>query len=973
VPAFDLGNSIQGENPPYFLDRAIVQVELTGISSFTYRMKSSSGRGPSIAGFQVRTVTGYTFFADSTTNLIDTITLNLNSPTNAVVGNIGSNNRLTITNGGTLNSTFGQIALSTGSSSNVVVVTGTNSQWNNATNLLVGLQGWFNTLQITNGGKASNNLGVIGFGPSASNNVVVVSGTNSAWINRNDLIVGYSGQRNSLLITNWGAVTAAGVTVGFGSSVIANNRLTVSSGGTLRSTNASRTAILDVRLGTNVLNGGIIEADQLVVTNFEGFFEFNGGTLITRGGSINKDNGMNFQVGALPGFPAATWDVRSNANPTLVTGGVFLGCPAANTTLLITNGGTLSSSFLSIGFSPGTSNNTATISGPSSVCTNGGFLTVGNYGPSNTLYITNGGAAYSGIGYIGFNSDADYNKVTVSGSKSLWKNNGELRVGNSGSFNSLLITNGGGVSNTVGWLGYLPGANNNTVTLNGTNSAWNNSGILSIGTSGQSNALFISSGGMTRNSSGFVGYNSDGSRNSVLVSDPGSSWNSDTILAVGNSGPFNSFILTNGGAVTAGDSYVGIGAASTGNSVIVTGTNSTWSAGSTLTIGNSGSSNSVLISQGGVVSNVLGLLGIYPESSGNQATVAGVGSAWLNSDYVIVGWEGPRSALLVTNGGAVFAADMILGEAATSTNNLLLVDGGGFSVTNNTSNGVMEIRRGTNRFDAGFIATDRLVATNSLGRISFNGGMLSARSVAIANGAQFVVGNGSSAASYRMSGLVADTHSFANGLRISANATLAGNGTIGGTLTVASLGTLSPGFSIGKIILNNPPTLQGNVIMEIGKTGTALTNDQIQCLGPLAYGGALTVSHLGPAALAAGDSFQLFNASGYSGGFSPVILPTLPAGLTWTNRLLVNGTLAVVAVAPPSITNFKLSGTNLIFQVTNGVAGGSWNLLTSTNVALPVLNWTTARSGTFDLQGAVNLTNGITVGEPRRFFLIRTP
>jgi len=130
VPAFDLGNSIQGENPPYFLDRAIVQVELTGISSFTYRMKSSSGRGPSIAGFQVRTVTGYTFFADSTTNLIDTITLNLNSPTNAVVGNIGSNNRLTITNGGTLNSTFGQIALSTGSSSNVVVVTGTNSQWN---------------------------------------------------------------------------------------------------------------------------------------------------------------------------------------------------------------------------------------------------------------------------------------------------------------------------------------------------------------------------------------------------------------------------------------------------------------------------------------------------------------------------------------------------------------------------------------------------------------------------------------------------------------------------------------------------------------------------------------------------------------------------------------------------------------------------------------------------------------------------
>ncbi len=54
VPAFTFGNGIAGENPPHNLDRAIVEVELTGITSFTYQMWGGSGRGPSIAGFQLR-------------------------------------------------------------------------------------------------------------------------------------------------------------------------------------------------------------------------------------------------------------------------------------------------------------------------------------------------------------------------------------------------------------------------------------------------------------------------------------------------------------------------------------------------------------------------------------------------------------------------------------------------------------------------------------------------------------------------------------------------------------------------------------------------------------------------------------------------------------------------------------------------------------------------------------------------------
>ncbi len=54
VPQFTLGNAIANENPPNDLDRAIVEVELTGITSFTYRAYSGVGRGGSIAGFQAR-------------------------------------------------------------------------------------------------------------------------------------------------------------------------------------------------------------------------------------------------------------------------------------------------------------------------------------------------------------------------------------------------------------------------------------------------------------------------------------------------------------------------------------------------------------------------------------------------------------------------------------------------------------------------------------------------------------------------------------------------------------------------------------------------------------------------------------------------------------------------------------------------------------------------------------------------------
>jgi hypothetical protein len=90
--------------------------------------------------------------------------------------------------------------------------------------------------------------------------------------------------------------------------------------------------------------------------------------------------------------------------------------------------------------------------------------------------------------------------------------------------------------------------------------------------------------------------------------------------------------------------------------------------------------------------------------------------------------------------------------------------------------------------------------------------------------------------------------------------------------------------------------------MEISRNGVVLTNDQIQLAGTLTYGGALTVVNLGPTALAVGNNFKLFAASSYLGAFSNLALPAPGVGLGWTNKLLLDGSIEVVAA--PSVFEF---------------------------------------------------------------------
>jgi autotransporter-associated beta strand protein len=148
-----------------------------------------------------------------------------------------------------------------------------------------------------------------------------------------------------------------------------------------------------------------------------------------------------------------------------------------------------------------------------------------------------------------------------------------------------------------------------------------------------------------------------------------------------------------------------------------------------------------------------------------------------------------------------------------------------------------------------------------------------------------------------------------NSVTVTTTGTLGGSGVIGGAVTVSNGGTLAAGGSaaIGTLTITNALTLSSGstTALRLAKTGGFRTNDLVTGVtGTLTYAGTLRVTNITSDTnlLAAGDSFQLFNAGAYAANFSGFILPTLATNLGWsTSTLTNNGSIAVGYL--PAITN----------------------------------------------------------------------
>jgi T5SS/PEP-CTERM-associated repeat protein len=202
------------------------------------------------------------------------------SPGGLVIGYNGAGNQLVIADGGAVLSdgSHGFIGFASSSSNNMVTVSGSGSVWSNR-DLQVGVNGLANQLVITNGGAVCSSLfGCLGCSVSSINNLILVTGSGSAWYNRGNLYVGGPGNSNQLAVSTDGSVVASNAYIGYDAASV-GNQISVS-GGNLYVTNAVHNAVLEVRRGQLILSGGLLQADTLVITNSCAQFIHTGGTLI---------------------------------------------------------------------------------------------------------------------------------------------------------------------------------------------------------------------------------------------------------------------------------------------------------------------------------------------------------------------------------------------------------------------------------------------------------------------------------------------------------------------------------------------------------------------------------------------------------------------------------------------------------------------------------------------------------------------
>ncbi|HEU5123995.1 MAG TPA: autotransporter-associated beta strand repeat-containing protein, partial [Verrucomicrobiae bacterium] len=301
-----------------------------------------------------------------------------------------------------------------------------------------------------------------------------------------------------------------------------------------------------------------------------------------------------------------------------------------------------------------------------------------------------------------------------------------------------------------------------------------------------------------------------------------------------------------------------------------------------------------------------------------------------------------------------------IGDSTITFNNV--ISGPGGFVWDNYNNEVV--------FAAANTYTGPTVIGNGRKLVLSGGGSIADSSLIFFGGAD------SASVRLNVSGRSDQTLTLANGQ------TLAGIGAIDGNLNVATGATVAPagtnvllgittgGNAVGTIRVTNSITLNGTMVIKLNGNGS---NDKLQAVS-IASGGTLNLVNISGNPLAAGDTFQIFNATSLSGSL-PVLSPATPGtGLAWdTSALLSNGTLKVVATsAGPAIGHISISGGNVILSGTNSSGSGTFQVLTSTNLAKPLMDWDVLTSGTFDSNGAFSVTNPVGTGA-QRFYILQIP
>jgi len=558
------------------------------------------------------------------------------------VGQDGVNNRLYVFNGGVLSNGTGRIGYSTTANNNLALVWGSGSKWINQNHLSVGYRGSANLLYIAAGGWVSNNRGYIGHQATSSNNLAYVTGSGSVWSNRSTLSVGSRGDDNQLYIANGGRVFCTTGYLGYNTGADRN-------AATINGTGSEWAMLNHLYIGRNGQENRMTVSGGGRVSNSRGYI-----------GDRAASHGNEVLVTGV----GSVWSNRSH---------LYVGNQGDNNRLVVSNGGFVLNDRGTIGNNASSQSNEVVVTGVGSVWLNRDRLYIGNHGSDNRLIIEKGGRVVSGSGLLGYSTSSARNIAEVVGAGSKWEMKNNLTVGRGGSSNRLLIAKGGVVSNARGSVGDRPTSQDNEVHVIGEDSVWLNRGNLYVGNSGIDNLVRVEKQASLISSNSYIGYQTTSSGNQVQISD--AKWKAQNIT-IGYRGSNNQLVLSNQAAVSfhdaSGKTILGHNNTATRNRLRMT-EKSTFICPGNLLLGRRGSWNLMEVLEGSLMINSNAYLGYYGSSDNNAALVLGTGSVWSNTSALFVGYANGATGnvVRVEKGGWLFAS----GAGIRSGNSIALNSG----------------------------------------------------------------------------------------------------------------------------------------------------------------------------------------------------------------------------------------------------------------------------------------------------------
>ena len=762
---------------------------------------------------------------------------------NSTFSMAGTGSAMTVSNGGSVTAGNNGASLVGGST---ITVTGINSKWtvggininqNNSNSVSVLAGGTLTSLDAA--------ITRIGNSAGSSNNTITVSGANSLFTQKYQLLIGNTNagstsNNNALLIGLGGTMNVTdGLNTGMGIIVrglsgAVGNKVEID-GGTLNVVSAgSSTPAIDIQKGALILNSGSVTTEVLLAnTDATSVVTFNGGTLTT--GNTTIANGAVFTVGNGTASAALILNggTHSFANGLLISNNGML---SGNGTLTATgNINYLGSRSIFNGAIAGIGN-TLTLNNAATVLTLGGTSTYsgGTTVSAGTLVATSASALGTGAVTLAANAGLTYlagsdtalllrSTLTFSGASTLGGTIGA--TGGVGTSSAQITTSGNATSttgaltvNVYGLLGTTPSTGTYTLLHGGgATNTLNNFTSIGLGTVFNNTNWTIAGGSLAMGASDItVGITSATALTSAFWKGTATAGISK-VWAASDGNATSNWASTSGGALqglvpTAVDVTIGtttvaatnsiLGADMTIKSLTLTDTTNGLSLnadGHTLTITPTASYGTGINVGGSVpvstiAANVaLGQNQTWQNSSANALTVSGIVSGGFGL------WKQGSGTIILSGANTYSGTTTVLG--------------GVVNIQNNTAAGTgpLDVRSGY----ALQIQNDITVGNN----LSLNGAGIASdgalRNISGCNTWQGTVTLASAARINSDAGSLTFTWA-ANSITGTQNLTLggAGNGTVGGTITTGTGNLTKDGA--GTWILSGANTYTGTTTVSAG-------------------------------------------------------------------------------------------------------------------------------------------------------------